>query len=351
MRILNNARIDSYSSFRLPATARRLIQINSREGVVQALSQFAGQPFYLLGAGSNSVFLQDMDISLLQFHGRGFAARDLGDGRVRVQVGAGENWHRVVVRCCHAAWHGLENLALIPGDCGAAPVQNIGAYGVELAEHLEWVDAVDLQRRCFVRLTNVDCQFAYRDSLFKRHLGRYLITDLAFILQRRFQPRLDYADLARRFDAISTTLSAKQLLQAVIDIRRSKLPDPGETPNCGSFFKNPVVPVRMLQALRNDHALVPNWPLDTNQVKLSAAWLIDQCGLRGYRVGGAAVSEQHALVLVNLGQATGTQLAELIDHVRDQVNDRFGIWLEPEVRLLGSAGVLDPALPVRRQLN
>lgn len=351
MQILDNARLDDDSSFQLAATARRLIQINSREGVVQALAQFSGHPILLLGAGSNSVFLQDTHVNLLRFRGLGFSARDLGGGRVCVEVGAGENWHRLVERCCHAGWHGLENLALIPGDCGAAPVQNIGAYGVELAEHLEWVDAVDLEQGCVVRISNAECQFAYRDSVFKRHPGRFLITNLALTLQREFQPRLEYADLARRFNEWSAPPSARQLMQAVIEIRRTKLPDPGELPNCGSFFKNPVVSASRLQALRNDHGLVPNWPQGSELVKLSAAWLIDQCGLRGYRVGDASVSQQHALVLVNHGKATGQQLAELIDHVRDRVQDRFGVWLEPEVRLVGRGGVLDPALPVRRQLN
>lgn len=254
-----------------------------------------------------------------------------------VHVGAGVNWHGLVMALAERGWWGLENLALIPGHCGAAPVQNIGAYGVELADALESLTLMHLEDGRFQRLGVDECDFGYRESLFKGELdGRVVITDLTLRVSRAGRARLGYGDLASR---LSPTPTPWEVAEAVCAVRREKLPDPAELGNAGSFFKNPVVDGDRAQALRQAHPDMPHFALAEGDVKLAAGWLIDQCGLKGWRSGHFGVHERQALVIVHHGGGSAQELLAVAAQVAGHVRDRFGIELEREPRLAGMFGI------------
>jgi UDP-N-acetylmuramate dehydrogenase len=296
----------------------------------------AGKPWLALGEGSNVLFASDFDGFVVRPTLRGIAVLHEDDDGAVVRAGAGENWHVFVQSMLAAGLHGLENLALIPGTVGAAPVQNIGAYGVELESRIVAVEAFDTHIGELVRLSREDCGFAYRDSRFKRERDRWLITAVAFALQRNVDPVLGYAgvgeELAIRGVAAPTP---SDVFEAVCALRRRKLPDPAVIGNAGSFFKNPVVPEAQAAFIRDHHPDLPAWPAASDRTKLSAAWLIERAGLKGHRQGDAGISDRHALVLVNHGSATGKDLLDLARHVQDEVDARFGVRLEPEPRIVG----------------
>jgi UDP-N-acetylmuramate dehydrogenase len=292
-----------------------------------------------LGEGSNVLFVGHYPGVAVRPQLPGIDVLDADADRVRLRVGAGENWHRLVGACLDRGLCGLENLALIPGSVGAAPVQNIGAYGVELDRFVQAVEAFDVQAGAPVRLPADQCGFAYRDSRFKREAGRWLITAVELVLPLRAEPVTGYAGVAealalRGMDRSAAT--ARDVFEAVCDLRRRKLPDPALVGNAGSFFKNPVVPALQAAFIADHHPGLPAWPAGPDRTKLSAAWLIEQCGLKGHRQGDAAVSDRHALVLVNHGRATGAQLWALAGAVRDTVEARFGVRLEPEPLIIGA---------------
>jgi len=256
-----------------------------------------------------------------------------------VEAGAGESWHELVAWTVGQGWPGLENLALIPGQVGAAPVQNIGAYGVELKDRFDSLDAVDLVTGRSVTLGPHICGFGYRDSVFKHSLaGRSVITRVRLRLPRPWQPVLGYLDIARRMQESGIpTPNAMQVFDWVCAIRRAKLPDPATIGNAGSFFKNPVVTTEVAERLHAGHADLPVYPAGTGKAKLSAAWLIERCGWRGVREGSAGIAAQHALVLVNHGHASGAELLALARRVAASVEERFGVRLEPEPRIVGAS--------------
>ena len=238
------------------------------------------------------------------------------------------------MKALEMGWFGLENLALIPGLIGAAPVQNIGAYGVELSSVLDSLTAWDLRAARWVTFSRASCELAYRDSLFKTgQPDRYLITSVRLRLNRFFEPRLDYAGLKEEL-AGKADLTAADVSAAVIRLRRRKLPDPSVTANAGSFFKNPVLQKSAGKELLARFPELPNWPAGRERTKVSAAWMIEHCGFRGFRKGDAAISSQHALVLVNHGNAGGRELLQLADRVREAVAERFDVRLEPEPRII-----------------
>ncbi len=296
-------------------------------------------PWLILGEGSNLLFVDDFDGLVVRPRLTGVQRLDEADGVVRIRVGAGENWHALVSWTLDQGWCGLENLALIPGTVGAAPVQNIGAYGVELDNFVAAVEAYDIHEDRVVRIDAEDCGFGYRDSRFKREVGRWLITAVELALPRTAPPVLDYAGLREELAARGVSdPGPRDVFEAVCAIRRRKLPDPAQIGNAGSFFKNPVVTDTQAAFIADHHPDLPQWPAGNQQTKLSAAWLIERSGLKGLRVGDAGISEQHALVLVNHGAASGRQLWELASHVRDTVEARFGVTLEPEPRIVTAAG-------------
>ncbi|MDN5680824.1 MAG: UDP-N-acetylmuramate dehydrogenase, partial [Ewingella sp.] len=251
-------------------------------------------------------------------------------------VGAGENWHQLVVSTLEKNIPGLENLALIPGCVGSAPIQNIGAYGIELQNVCDYVDLLNLATGKISRIDASECQFGYRESIFKHgYRDGFAIVAVGLRLSKDWHPKLTYGDLTR-LDAVSVT--PQQIFDSVCHMRRSKLPDPKVTGNAGSFFKNPIVDAFIADALKNQYPAMPYYPQADGTVKLAAGWLVEMAGLKGTSLGGAGVHQQQALVLVNRDGATGADIKCLAKLVRETVADRFGVYLEPEVRFISSVG-------------
>ena len=334
--LLRDAPLDHRNTFRVPARAHRYAELRDAAGLPELLQrhELKTMPLLVLGEGSNLLLTRDYPGLVLHMATSGI--RPLGGGEIaRVRVAAGERWHDFVRWSLEHGLAGLENLALIPGTVGAAPIQNIGAYGAEVGEFVTMVEAFDRRQGEFVQLDNAACGFAYRDSVFKREPERLIVTAVDFALPRRHPLKLDYAGVRQELDAMGVKQpQPKDVAQAVEALRRRKLPDPAITGNAGSFFKNPVLDAGRAQALLAAHPKLPNWPAADGGVKVSAAWLIETCGFKGVRDGDAAVSEKHSLVLVNLGHASGAQVWSLATRIREAVNARFGVMLEPEPLIL-----------------
>jgi UDP-N-acetylmuramate dehydrogenase len=332
MHIEEHASLREHNTFRVEARARYLVTVERLEDIPALLAdvRVQGLPRLILGGGSNILFRADFPGVVVRVVLRGIELVGEDESHRLVRAAAGENWHDFVRWTVGQGWPGLENLSLIPGTVGAAPVQNIGAYGVELSEVCEAVEAVDLGTGESHRFDRTACRFAYRDSLFKQQSGRWLISAVTFRLPKTFAPRLNYPGVREALGEVEPTPLA--VSEAICAVRRAKLPGlaPGEPGSAGSFFKNPLVPAAQAEALRASYPGLPAWPQPDGRVKLSAAWLIEQCGWKGYREGDAGVYAKHALVLVNHGRATGEQLWRLAEALRVSVRQRFGVDLEPE---------------------
>jgi len=335
--LLEHAPLARLNTFRVAAQARWLATIHDAAALPAVLdTPQARGPVMVLGEGSNVLFAGDFDGLVVQLHFTGLASRE-DDGRAAlVRAEAGVNWDALVDWTLARDLAGLENLALIPGLVGAAPIQNIGAYGVEVAETIEAVEAWDRSLARAVRLDRAECAFGYRDSVFKRAPERWIVTAVEFRLSRTAPLRLDYAGVREELAAGAASPTPRAVADAVRRLRRRKLPDPAVIGNAGSFFKNPVVDAGTAARLRAAHAGLPTYPAGDGRQKLSAAWLIERCGWRGHRDGDAGISAQHALVLVNHGNATGAELLALARRVAASVEDRFGVRLEPEPRIVGA---------------
>jgi len=331
--VIENAPLTARNTFRVPARADLLIEVSDAAMLPQlfALPALARGPVLVLGGGSNLLLTRDWPGVAVSLCGSGIRVlQDDGDS-ARVRVEAGENWHDLVLWSLARGFVGLENLALIPGTVGAAPIQNIGAYGVEVREFVEAVDAFDRTTGRNVRLAAADCAFAYRDSVFKREPTRYVVTAVEFRLPRQRALRLDYAGVREELAAMGgEPAGAPRVAEAVMRLRTRKLPNPALIGNAGSFFKNPVIGAERASALRATNPQLASWPAGEGFVKLSAAWLIEACGFKGLREGDAGVSSQHALVLVNHGNATGAQLWALAQRIQATVRERFAVELEAE---------------------
>jgi UDP-N-acetylmuramate dehydrogenase len=340
-RIVENARLQARNTFGVPARAPMLVEVAD----IAALPELFGYamlrepPVLVLGGGSNLLFAGDAPGAVLALTAQRIELLgDDGDASI-VRADAGVGWHDFVLWSLGHGLCGLENLALIPGTVGAAPIQNIGAYGVEVRERIRAVHAFDRGDSNFVRIDAADCAFAYRDSLFKHDPDRYVVTAVEFVLPRTPELRLEYAGIGEELRAmgIDAAPRASQVAEAVIRIRQRKLPDPALLGNAGSFFKNPIVPATVAEALHAAHPAMPLFRGSSEDTrKLSAAWLIDQCGWKGHRDGDAGVSAEHALVLVNHGDASGLQLLALARRIAASVQARFGIDIEPEPRIIGA---------------
>ena len=338
-RLQRDADLRALNTFGVPARAPWLLQVNAPHTLAEALAleQLRGLPLLPLGGGSNLLFAGDAPGTVLVVGSDRIDLLDAAGAQVRVRAEAGAQWHRLVMWSVEQGLSGLENLALIPGSVGAAPIQNIGAYGVEAGERIVAVDAWDRVAGAPVRLDREACAFGYRDSAFKRQPERWIITAVEFELSRGVRPQLDYAGLADELQAMGVAAPGpREIAAAVTRIRQRKLPDPARVGNAGSFFKNPLVPEAQADALRAAHPALPVFPAGEGARKLSAAWLIDACGWKGAREGDAGVSAAHALVLVNHGNATGLQLLDLARRIAASVQARFGVVLEPEPRLVGA---------------
>jgi UDP-N-acetylmuramate dehydrogenase len=337
--LTRSAPLGRLNTLRVAATARWLATLHHPDGIRALLDQsdLRGLPLLVLGEGSNVLFAGDYPGLILRPAFADVRVIDDDGATAVVRAEAGHGWDALVDWTLARGLAGLENLALIPGLAGAAPIQNIGAYGTEVGEFIASVDAWDLRLQRPVRLSRDECGFGYRDSVFKREPERWIVTAVEFSLSRAPRLRLDYAGVREELAAIgATTPTATQVAAAVRRLRRRKLPDPVDIGNAGSFFKNPVVPAAQAEALLATNASMPVYPAGDGDRKLSAAWLIEACGLRGFRDGDAGISAQHALVLVNHGHASGDELLSVARRVAGSVEQRFGVRLEPEPRILGA---------------
>jgi UDP-N-acetylmuramate dehydrogenase len=322
-----------YNSFHIDATASEFVSVSSVNELKELLDQKT--PRLILGGGSNILLSKNVDGLVLKINIGGIEEVKEDHMHIYVKVGAGENWHEFVMYTMKRNWGGLENLSLIPGNVGAAPIQNIGAYGVELKDSFYELEAYDRKSKKVFAFALNDCQFGYRDSIFKSaEKGRYIILNVTFLLRKTPVLHTSYGairDELKKMGVQSPTI--QDVSQAVVKIRRSKLPDPAEIGNAGSFFKNPVVDQAKFLSLSAKYPDIPAYPHEDQSVKLAAGWLIEQCGWKGYRMGDAGVHKDQALVLVNYGKASGREILELSEKVQASVHKKFGIALEREVNV------------------
>ena len=293
--------------------------------------------FYVIGEGSNTLFIDGKSPELIKVDLKGIDVVETQDSFM-LTVGAGENWHNLVKYTVENGMPGLENLALIPGSVGAAPIQNIGAYGSEFSLFCHSVSWFSFDKKQIITMTGEDCQFGYRDSIFKGVLkGLGLITQVTLCLPKVWQPKLNYGGL----ETLPKDCDASQVMDKVIAIRESKLPNPAKLANCGSFFKNPIVDIETFEKLISEYPTMPNYVVSDKEMKLAAGWLIEQAGLKGYRCGDAGVHEKQALVLVNYGQAKGKEMIALAQMIIASVKEKFNVELSPEVRLVSALGEVE----------
>ena len=332
---LSNLSLESRNTFGLPAFAELAYEITSPDQLPRLMADILseGGAWQVLGGGSNVVLPNILSGTTLLMNISGREIIDSNGQFVEVAVGAGENWHDFVAWTLEHNLPGLENLALIPGTVGATPIQNIGAYGAEVAEFIDSIEAFDCKEESSVTLSKADCHFAYRDSYFKKNPSRYIVTKVVFKILKSWAPRLSYAELAKQFPA-NLSPSAQEIFTAVCNIRQSKLPDPQVIGNAGSFFQNPIVGAIQYETLLAQHQNLVSYPDAAGTRKLAAGWLIDQCGFKGYRSGPAGVYEKQALVLVNHGGATASDILELASTIQKKVKKRFGVELHIEPNVL-----------------
>lgn len=340
-RLTEHAPLRSRNTLGIDAQARFLLELQDLAALPAALAlEPLRQRHWLpIGAGSNLLLAGDVDAVALSFDARAITVVGEDADVVLVRAEAGVVWHALVLWTLDHGLCGLENLALIPGTAGACPIQNIGAYGVEAGEHITSVEAWDTQTNAWCRLSRAQCGFGYRDSVFKRQPGRWLITAVTFALSRTPALRIEYAGLRHELEDMGIEHPGpREVAEAVIRVRRRKLPDPAVLGNAGSFFKNPIVAAEVADRLQSRLPGLRVFSGDAADTrKLSAAWLIEQAGWKGHRAGDAGVSPDHALVLVNHGQASGAQLLALARQIAASVQQRFGVAIEPEPRIVGAS--------------
>ena len=330
------------NTFGIEAEASAVIYYDSEKGLIKTIQRLRAYddsiPLLLVGEGSNLLFLSDYKGFVLKSNIKGFTVKQETADDVLVEVGSGEICDEFIEQAIQHGWYGMENLSLIPGQVGAAAVQNIGAYGVEAQDVIEEVKGIGLNDAEERIWKQKDCGYGYRQSIFKGELwGKYAITRVTFRLKKHFEPKLQYGGLVKAIEQAGLskdTLTAEQLRQVIIDIRRAKLPDPKEQGNAGSFFKNPVVPKEQAERLLSEYPTMAHYPAQEGKIKLAAGWLIEQAGWKGKSLGPAAVHDRQALVLVNKGGATGHDIQRLCEAVKKDVKERFGIELEPEVNFI-----------------
>ncbi|QNK03883.1 UDP-N-acetylmuramate dehydrogenase [Dyella telluris] len=330
--LIENASLASRNTLRVDARARLLAEIHDATKLTELLDFPAVRDgkLLVLGEGSNMLFTGDFDGTVLAMATRGVQVEQDGDV-ARIAVAAGERWDDFVRWTLGQGFAGLENLILIPGTVGAAPIQNIGAYGTEVAEFIESVEAWDTQEHRVAVLDRTACKFAYRDSVFKHEPGRYIVTAVRFALPRTRELRMDYAGIREELARMGIAKPAPfHVAEAVVHLRTKKLPDPAVVGNAGSFFKNPIVDAALGESLKREHPELVSWVGSDGRWKLSAAWLIETSGFKGERDGDAGISNRHSLVLVNHGRATGAQLWAFAQKVIEGVRAKYGVQLEPE---------------------
>jgi UDP-N-acetylmuramate dehydrogenase len=341
MDIRENVSLRSFNTFGIDVRARRFAAFTNLEELQQLLEQSEGKEEkgtahpLILGGGSNLLFTKDVDGWVLKNGIPGITVAGNRDNKVLVRAGAGENWHGFVMHCLSQGWSGMENLSLIPGSVGASPMQNIGAYGVEIASVFEELEAWDLEDRKTVRFNRSDCAFGYRESFFKKEgRNRFVILNVTYCLDTFPTLHMAYGAIGEELEKMGVhSPGPRDISNAVIHIRGAKLPDPKVTGNAGSFFKNPEVTQADFVALSHKHPDVVGYPLSDGGVKLAAGWLIEKAGWKGFRRGDAGCHPKQALVLVNYGGATGNEIWQLSQEILDDVHRKFGVKLDREVNI------------------
>lgn len=337
MTLRRNQSLKAYNTFGIDVNAKLFSSVRSEEGLIKVLKQCYASELFVLGGGSNILLSKDLDRTVLHINLKGKSILNETDNTVIVRAQAGENWHEFVRYCVENDFGGLENLSLIPGNVGTSPIQNIGAYGVELQDTFVECKAVHVQtleKKTFIK---EDCKFGYRNSIFKNELkGRYIITSVIFKLTKKHhQLHTDYGSILNELDAMKIdNPTIEDISNAVINIRQRKLPNPAELGNSGSFFKNPIVEKTKFEKLQTKYPEIPSYKIDDNHIKIPAGWLIDQAGFKGYREGDAGVHKNQALVLVNYGNATGEDILNLAKKIQKAIKMKYGLNLEMEVNLI-----------------
>ena len=336
MKLEKDISLKPYNSFGIDAKAHQFISVKDENELIEILRRFYASELFVLGGGSNMLLTQDIQKTVLHVNIKGIEVIEESNEHVIVKAAAGENWHEFVLYCLENNYGGLENLSLIPGNVGTSPIQNIGAYGVELKDVMLYCEAINRQTLSKKTFTTKDCQFGYRDSIFKsKFRNQFIITCVVFKLTKnKHQLKMDYGSIQDELKHQSIeSPSIQDISAAVIAIRESKLPNPKKIGNSGSFFKNPIVPFSTLYSIQNDFPDVPHYKVDSNHVKIPAGWLIEQTGLKGYRNGDAGVHSKQALVLVNYGNASGADIKKISELVLKKVKAKFDIDLETEVNI------------------
>ena len=334
MELIENKALADYNTFGIRVFAHYFSKFSTQEELVRLLAYTPAPPL-ILGGGSNLLFTRDIDGLVLKNEIGGIDLVLEEEEYVYIKAGAGESWHSFVLHCLDRDWAGVENLSLIPGSVGAAPMQNIGAYGVEIKDVFHELEAYDLNEQKVYTFSLNDCEFGYRESVFKRkYRDRFVILNVTFRLRKQPVFHISYGAIREELEKMGVSqLSIKAISQAVINIRSSKLPDPKVIGNAGSFFKNPTIPNGQFESLRAQFPDIVGYP-NGDSTKLAAGWLIEQCGWKGFRRGDAGCHARQALVLVNYGKASGEEIYDLSEEILLSVERKFGVMLEREVNIL-----------------
>jgi UDP-N-acetylmuramate dehydrogenase len=340
MLVRRNHLLKDINTFGVNVKADYYVHAQNPDDLIQLIQegQFNDTKKLIIGGGSNLLFTKDFDGLIILNNIKGITFQEINDNEVLVEANAGEVWHELVTECVNRNLHGIENLAFIPGKTGAAPVQNIGAYGTEQKEVFEYAEAMDLRTGDTMRFKGDECKFGYRDSIFKHeYKDNLIITKVAYKLYKERDLNLNYKDIQNELVNTDKHPDIHWVFDTVVKIRLRKLHDPKELGNCGSFFKNPMVSAEKYEELKEQYETVPGFPAGEGRIKLSAAWLIEQCGWKGKRLNeksDAAVSPKHSLILVNHGSATGNEIKTLAYNIIDSVKEKFGVELFPEVNII-----------------
>ncbi len=343
MQLLENFSLHHHNTFGVDVSCDFFIQVSSLNELREALrfAQVKQLKLLVIGGGSNVLLTRHFDGLVIKNALKGIEVENLPEGLVALKAAAGENWHELVMWCVERNFAGIENLSLIPGCVGAAPMQNIGAYGVELQDVFHELEAVEIETGNVVRFSKAQCKFGYRESVFKNEAKhKFVITSVTLLLSNlngnhTYQVKTAYGDIQQQLEnAGVTTPTISDVSAAVVAIRQSKLPNPAELGNAGSFFKNPYVAKEKFDALKVTFPQMPSYPVDEARVKVPAGWLIEQCGWKGKRIGNTGAHAKQALVLVNYGNANGSEVYELAKAIVNSVEEKFGIALEMEVNII-----------------
>ena len=336
MQIQENISLKPYNSFGIDAKARQFASFKNTEELSEILTNDPRLQTLLLGGGSNILFTKDFDGLVLKNEIKGIIKINEDEDFVYIQTGAGENWHQFVLECIENNWAGVENLSLIPGNVGASPIQNIGAYGVEIKDVFYELKAFHRKEKTNYTFGIKDCDFGYRESVFKRkYKDEFIIINVTYKLRKQPVFNTSYGAIEQEIEKMEVKeLSIKAISDAIINIRSSKLPNPAEIGNAGSFFKNPEVDTTQFEILKTQFPSIVGYPLVNGHVKLAAGWLIEQCGWKGYRKGDAGCQATQALVLVNYGKASGNEIYNLSEEILQSVKEKFSVLLEREVNII-----------------